>query len=458
VVFVRDGILFRQIHGGAAQDAFERLTASGLYDLLAGSGRLIPHEPASFKERCSDEACIVIRPERVPFLSYPYEWCFGQLKDAALLTLDIQREALRFGLCLKDASAYNVQYVRGKPCLIDTGSFARFREGEPWVAYQQFCQHFLAPLALMARVDVRLGPSLLRTHLDGVPLDLAARLLPARARLDPALLPHVFLHSAAQRRHAATDVAPMARQQPRMGRNALMGLLDSLEAGVRRLTWQPHGTEWGAYYNNTNYEAAAFEAKQRLVACLLEATTAGPPPERVLDLGANTGLVQPHRSRQRIFTLSLDSDPAAVETNYQNSRAGAGEQHLLPLVQDLTDPQPRSGLGRRGAPLTAGTLPGRRRGRAHRRVRARARASSGDLAQRAAAPDRRPAGSLGPIRDYRVGAQGRHAGAAPARPTARHLSRLHRGRLRGRLCCQLFYRPARADPRNGANAVSAAAT
>jgi hypothetical protein len=196
----------------------------------------------------------------------------------------------------------------------------------------------------MARVDVRLGPSLLRTHLDGVPLDLAARLLPARARLDPALLPHVFLHSAAQRRHAATDAAPMARQQPRMGRNALMGLLDSLEAGVRRLTWQPHGTEWGAYYENTNYEAAAFEAKQRLVACLLAATTAGPPPERVLDLGANTGLFSRIASRQRIFTLSLDSDPAAVETNYQNSRAGAaGEQHLLPLVQDLTDPSPGRG-------------------------------------------------------------------------------------------------------------------
>jgi len=92
----------------------------------------------------------------VPFISYPYEWSFGQLKDAVLVTLAIQKRAMKAGMSLKDASAYNIQFYRGKPILVDTLSFEAYREGEPWVAYRQFCQHFLAPLALMAIRDVRL--------------------------------------------------------------------------------------------------------------------------------------------------------------------------------------------------------------------------------------------------------------------------------------------------------------
>jgi hypothetical protein len=212
-VYFRNGILLRQINGGAAQHDYEHLMRSGLYEALTGAGRLVPHEPADFAQRYSDAAGVVIRPERVPFVSYPYEWCFGQLKDAALLTLNVQRDALRFGMSLKDASAYNVQFWRGsRPVFIDTLSLERYVEGAPWVAYRQFCQHFLAPLALVAKCDARLG-RLSQTGLDGVPLDLAARLLPAQSRFDPALLTHVYLHRRAQQRHAAEtfgDAVPAA--------------------------------------------------------------------------------------------------------------------------------------------------------------------------------------------------------------------------------------------------------
>ena len=137
----------------------------------------MPHEEVSSAGTARRIVDKVIRPEEIPFISYPYEWSFSQLQDAALATLEIEKRALRSGMTLVDASAYNIQFRRGRPVLIDTLSLRRAVEGEPWTAYGQYCRHFLAPLALMSLKDIRLG-QLLRVHLDGIPLDLASSLLP----------------------------------------------------------------------------------------------------------------------------------------------------------------------------------------------------------------------------------------------------------------------------------------
>ncbi len=118
---------------------------------------MLPHEEISLSERVSDEAYKVLLPAQLPWISYPYEWSFSQLRDAALATLEIERRALAQGMTLKDASAYNIQRFEGKATLIDTLSLERYQPGHAWVAYRQFCQHFLAPSALMSRVDVRLN-------------------------------------------------------------------------------------------------------------------------------------------------------------------------------------------------------------------------------------------------------------------------------------------------------------
>ncbi len=165
----------------AGREDFDLLTESGLYEHLVERGLLVAHQEADTALAAAPDAYKVIAPERIPFISYPYEWSFSQLQDAALATLQIQFAALDRGMTLRDASAYNIQFRDGRPVLIDTLSFGRLHEGEPWVAFRQFCQHFLAPLALMSYRDVRLG-QLLRVHLDGVPLDLAAELLPTRAK------------------------------------------------------------------------------------------------------------------------------------------------------------------------------------------------------------------------------------------------------------------------------------
>jgi hypothetical protein len=151
-VFTRDGKLYRQINPRYYKQ-YRHLINSGLYDELVKERLMIP-----FKEVALDgapENAIIIQPKRVPFVSYPYEWCFGQYKDAAAATLKIHLAALRYGMILKDASAYNIQFLNGYAALIDSLSFEFYDEGKPWVAYGQFCRHFAAPLALMSEVDAR---------------------------------------------------------------------------------------------------------------------------------------------------------------------------------------------------------------------------------------------------------------------------------------------------------------
>src|SRR6056300_868464 len=167
-----NGTILRQVNQDGKSD-YDTLMDSGLYEVLSNKGFLISHEEVENK---NSEAYKTIKPDLLPFISYPYEWTFSQLKDAALLTLYTQKAAIAKDVCLKDASAYNVQFVNGKPVFIDTLSFEKYVEGEPWVAYKQFCQHFLAPLALAAYKDVRCL-QLLKNYIDGIPLDLASSLL-----------------------------------------------------------------------------------------------------------------------------------------------------------------------------------------------------------------------------------------------------------------------------------------
>jgi len=337
-IFTHDNTLYRQVNT-CYRDAYQSLVSSGLYDWLVGKSMLIPHEAVDGP--VADEGCAwrIIRPEPVPFISYPYEWCFSQLKDAALLTLDIQLAAVEHGMCLKDASAYNIQFHNGRPVMIDTLSFETYTEGAPWMAYRQFCQHFLAPLALMAKTDIRLN-KLLSAYIDGVPLGLASTLLPRTTWFKAGLFMHLHLHAITQKKYAANTPSETGKTEKtrHISKTGYTGIVESLRKTVQKLDWQPGGTEWGDYYNDTNYSEAAFEEKKALVKQFL----AQAHPAQVWDLGANTGIFSRIAAKMGIPTISCDIDPAAVEMNYRQVRQQQ-ETLLLPLLIDLTNPSP--GLG-----------------------------------------------------------------------------------------------------------------
>jgi hypothetical protein len=210
------------------------------------------------------------------------------------------------------------------------------------VAYRQFCQHFLAPLALMAKRDVRLN-QLLRVYIDGIPLDLASHLLPGSTRLNFGLSVHIHLHASFQRKHASNAQKGSSRGAG-MSQQGLEGLIDSLRAAINKLHWEARGTEWGDYYSEISghYSDAASTHKMEIIEKYLDRAA----PACAWDLGANTGVFSRAASSRGIPTVAFDIDPAAVELNYLACKKNK-DTNLLPLVLDLTNPSPAIGWNNR---------------------------------------------------------------------------------------------------------------
>ncbi len=335
-MFKHDAKMYRQVNQKYRED-YDLLMTSGLYEQLTKSKTLVAHKEVDLQlAPLPDIAYKIIQPEMVGFISYPYEWCFNQLKDAAILTLAISRRALEFGMSLKDASAYNIQFQIGRPVFIDTLSFEKYEEGLPWVAYKQFCQHFLAPLALMAKTDIRLS-KLLRLHIDGIPLDLASKLLPASTKLNFGLATHIHVHAKSQQRYADKEIS-QDEVKARLSKSSMVALLDSLLSTVRSLNVKTIQTEWTDYYQDNNYTPASFEAKRQLVKSFIEKVE----PKEVWDLGGNTGEFSRTASDMGIPTVCFDIDPGAVQQNYDLVKKNK-EKFMLPLVMDLNNPSPDLG-------------------------------------------------------------------------------------------------------------------
>ena len=309
IVFRCDEKVYRQVNP-CYRAQYDSLMSSGLYDKLVRENLMVAHEVVN-RAGIDEPMYLVLEPELIPLISYPYEWCFGQLKDAALTTLRIHRNALEHGMILKDASAYNIQFLRGKAVHIDTLSFDFYKEGEPWVAYGQFCRHFLAPLFLMVYTDVRLS-QLLRVYIDGIPLDLASKLLGGKGGF--AAKVHIKMHAKSIDRYSQAGASAQAEQVSKrrisISKFKMTAMIDSMIRIVSKLEMRGVITEWGDYYSRTNYSGLASESKKSLVSDFLAKAS----PVVTWDFGANDGTF----SRLALlnedsFVAAFDIDPVAVE-------------------------------------------------------------------------------------------------------------------------------------------------
>ena len=331
-IFEQDGVLYRQVNE-SGRAGYTGLMESGLYDELAAKRLLVPHVEVDAPRGAG--AWRVLKPDPVPFISHPCEWSFGQLKAAALTTLRIQTIALRHGMSLRDASAFNVQFIGSQPLFIDTLSFESFVEGRPWVGYRQFCQHFLAPLFLMAGCDPRLSV-LSGAWIDGIPLDVARRLVPRRYRWNTGFLTHIALHARAQARYQEASARPA--HPARLSPAGLASILAHLRSTIEKLSWDPSRTQWADYYAKTNYSDEAMRAKRSFV----ESVVGELKPRQVVDLGANTGEFAAIASRGGAYVVAADVDHGAVELCFRKA-SESGNTSILPLVVDLASPTPAFG-------------------------------------------------------------------------------------------------------------------
>lgn len=329
-IYYENGKVYRRINKCYIK-TFEHLIESGLYDELLNEGLIIKH-----KEVEREKDYIILEVEKVPFISYPYEWCFDQLRDAALLTLKINLIALKYGMILKDASVYNVQFINSKAVFIDTLSFDMYEEGSPWGAYGQFTRHFIAPLLLMNYVDDRMN-SLLKNYIDGVPLDICEAILKKRGGFFAKQ--HIVWQNKAVKKHN-DDGKTNKNIKINISKQSLININMMMQNQISSLKRKVTYTEWDNYYENTNYTEEADKLKQKIVLDFVSKIKF--KDDLVLDVGANDGKYSRLVSEYFKNVISIDIDNNAVNRNYLISRDK--NENILPLVFDFNNPTPAIGF------------------------------------------------------------------------------------------------------------------
>ncbi len=345
-IFKHNKKIYRAINYSYKQN-YEYLIQSGLYEKLTSENLLIRHaelnkEDFPFVGDTFGNCYKIISPVEIEFISYPYEWSFEQLKDAAITTLLIQKYALEYNMSLKDASSYNIQFLNCKPIFIDTLSFEIYKEGYPWIAYKQFCQHFLAPLLLVKYKDVRLH-KLTGNFVDGIPLDLTNSLLPVRSKLNPKIFLHISLHSKAQKKFEGKKID---FQKGRFSKQSFYGLIDNLLNLVKNLQLVQKESKrssdstlnWLKYYEESILNSNYLNNKIQLVNNILEKEK----PRTLWDLGSNIGTISKIAAEKNIKVICFDSDPMVIDKIYLDCKA-RGEPNILPLILDLVNPSSASG-------------------------------------------------------------------------------------------------------------------
>jgi len=335
-IFTKDNILYRQVNKRYAPD-FDQFINSGCYDKLVREHLLIRFETVNENLTGSPEWHTTLKPERIPFISYPYEWSFDMLKDAALLTLRLVKETMAFGLMLKDATPGNIQWHRGRMVFIDTLSFERYNETEAWIAYRQFCEQFLGPLLLMHYNKMPLQQLFLAWP-EGVPLHVTSSLLPYRSRFSLYTYLHIHLHAKISNRDKQDR-----DKKVKFSRQKLLNLINSLESLVNKCKLPPQKSAWSAYYDEANERGDYLEEKKKIVSewvsSLEGITTAA-------DLGANDGVFAKLLADRHIETIAADQDPYCINNLYLSVRE-SGLRNVQPLVADLANPSPATGVNNR---------------------------------------------------------------------------------------------------------------
>jgi hypothetical protein len=320
-VYSADGEVLRELSERGRED-WEALERTRFFRRALEDGRVVATEEIEPG---------VLRHERLPFVSYPYEWPFEMLREAALLQLGLLDDALAEGFVLKDSSPYNVQWRGSEPVFVDVGSFERLRDGEPWVGYRQFCSLYLYPLMLQAYRGVAPQP-FLRGSLEGIEPSQARGLLP---RFRRGVLTHVVLHDRMEAKNA--DRQRDVRSELKAAgfkKELIVANVRRLRKLVGRLSPKRSRSEWAGYREFAPYSEEDAERKERFV------RNAGEGSRLAWDLGANDGRFS--RAAGAEFTVAMDGDERVVGELYESLRK-EGSTTILPLVVDLADASPARG-------------------------------------------------------------------------------------------------------------------
>ncbi len=342
-VFWRDGAIYRAIDEECRQ-IIQGLFDSNLIPELVQDRTIVGTqfvENEELRQTLADEHPEFdhfLEHEVIPIITYPYEWSVSMLADAGIHTIDLQCRLLQSGHSLKDATAYNIQFVDSRPVFIDIPSIEQPSRLDLWFALGQFSQMFLFPLLLSRHCgwDLR---SYFLANLGGRDAAQVVQGFGWLQRWRPSLvldltLPAVLTGWANKDQRMKRDIL----EKPKENTGPQILNLRRIQKKLRKLAagYKTKGV-WSQYTDICNYEEPAEAAKKQLIKEFLESTT----PDRVLDLGCNTGEYSYLAAECGAKVMAVDSDHDAVELLYRRLRKDPSP--ITPLIIDLCNPSP--GIG-----------------------------------------------------------------------------------------------------------------
>ncbi|MDE0039770.1 MAG: class I SAM-dependent methyltransferase [Gammaproteobacteria bacterium] len=356
VYWVEDGASQRRVVRGLTATTTataESLLAEPFFGRMLADGDVVntrvlcPDDPvaAAVMDRGWASA---LEHEAIEFPTWPYEWPFGMLEDAALLQLHLLERCVRAGWILKDATPFNIQWTGNKPVFIDIPSFVPREDGDYWHGYRQFCSLFLIPLMVTAHLRIPYQP-LLRSCLEGIPPEVATRYFRGLQRLRKGVPSHVWFPSKVEGWMRTRDGAKRSPgSKRRQSETSLLALLDGLVRLVKGLSYRPAAPSvWSRYSETHSYTKSDLERKKAFV----EKHTRARRPRLLWDLGANTGTYSRIAAKHSGMVIAVDGDHEAADVLYRETREGR-ERNIIPLVMDLANPSPGQGwAGRERAPF-----------------------------------------------------------------------------------------------------------
>jgi len=293
---------------------------------------------ASLKKNLPNENHF-LHHSKVQSISYPYEWSFSMLADSAKLQLELQLKLIEKGYSLKDASAFNVQFIHCQPVFIDITSIEKLKTKEVWIAYGQFCQMYLFPLLLKRYKNIN-SKGYYFNNINGLNVEEVYHIFGFLESLKPALFIDVLLQFYFQR-FASNKTAELKQKLKKEGSTTTSQIIN-IKRMLRKIDkisnfYKPIG-HWIDYIDKNTYSIEAEEEKVTYIKKFLKEFS----PPTVLDLGCNTGRYSLLAAESGADVIAVDSDHDSIDLLYKHAKKA--QANILPLWVDIANPSPALGF------------------------------------------------------------------------------------------------------------------
>ena len=293
----------------------------------------------NFKEIDIDESCYLVEHEKIEYISYPYEWCFYQLKSAAIHHLEFQIFLLEKNSVLIDASAYNIQFKNNKPIFIDLLSIDKYKEGDYWIGYNQFIQQFLNPLLLQSKKGIKFN-NWYKGNLNGIFSEDLNSVLSLNDKISLNVYLHVVLLAKMSKR---TTIDPKKtvhefNKKKNLSKNSYKAILLQLKKWIEVLKPKKVRTIWDNYSIENTYEENQKDKKLKI----LKDFVVKHKPKKLIDLGCNDGFYSIESLKSGCESaVGIDFDSNVINEAYKKSKLL--DKPFLPLCIDFMNPSSKLG-------------------------------------------------------------------------------------------------------------------